>query len=121
VKTKQGHVTMIMPFGVDCYALADTCLTQSVCTAFEVSLLNLFTRFKYKKGKATDGVTQWNFSKTFGVKNRVLRLPCSQRWFCDDRCSRLKAKFNYAILVADRSEAGRRPASELEFGPSRPI
>jgi len=25
----------------------------------------------------------------------------------------LKAKFHYAILVADRSEAGRRPASSL--------
>ena len=33
----------------------------------------------------------------------------------------VKAKFHYAILVADRSEAGRGTCSELEFGISRPI
>jgi len=27
--------------------------------------------------------------------------------------NRLKAKFHYAILVADRSEAGRRPVADL--------
>ena len=31
---------------------------------------------------------------------------------CDERMvKRVKAKFHYAILVADRSEAGRRPAA----------
>jgi len=29
---------MIMPFGVDCYALADTCLAQSVYRIWSVSL-----------------------------------------------------------------------------------
>jgi len=33
----------------------------------------------------------------------------------------IKSKFHYAILVAHRSEAGRRPAASWEFGLSRTI
>jgi len=36
------------------------------------------------------------------------------RWQCFGRTLPVKAKFHYAILVADRSEAGRRPDSELD-------
>jgi len=46
-----------------------------------------------------------------GTSNRVSR-PLTR-----------KAKFHYAILVADRSEAGRRPASSLlanQIGHDRP-
>jgi len=43
-------------------------------------------------------------------------LPISETYLARDmqyRSYAVKAKFHYAILVADRSEAGRRPVADL--------
>jgi len=45
---------------------------------------------------------------TIGQSNHRLTSQAADSVGCET--VRLKAKFHYAILVADRSEAGRRPA-----------
>jgi len=55
------------------------------------------------------------------AKNLEIAPSNLNTFVCAASILSVKAKFHYATLVADRSEAGRRPASELEFGLSRTI
>jgi len=47
-----------------------------------------------------------------GCRTATQRIQCQHALSAYSLCL-IKAKFHYAILVADRSEAGRRPVADL--------